>query len=435
MSRYWDRDEHEQSRPGNPQSQMHRSQGRGGGAGSGEANDARIRQENSRAVGSPQAKSRAELARIIDEVAADRPTMSDFIERLEKCGVEAIPSLQSNGRLNGMCYRIAGRIENGSTLGRAYTALGLQQIKGVRYDPARDDSALRRAVERAGIRRPDRVENTRDQRGRHWDRESGLSADQRAVLAEVGKFRTVRVDDLIRHQYAGNTAQFRQDMRVFSEQNLADRRTIRHAKSGRDYEVVVLTRRGKNRVKTECKKTSERVYEQQFYAGFVKPDEVRHDVGIYRMYQAEAERIEREGGTIKRVVLDFELKKRVFSELNKSGRDSGGDYAHRKREIAEENGLKVVEGRIVFPDLRIEYETRDLRADKVDLELATGSYKAGQMRAKNAAGLKIYAPDSAAGSPAIQDRELSVGVRRPEVVALCHPKCTVSGFWPGFEPR
>jgi len=93
----------------------------------------------------------------------------------------------------------------------------------------------------------------------------------------------------------------------------------------------------------------------------------------------------------------------VFSELNKTGANSARDYSDRKREIAEQNGLTVVQGRIVFPDLRIEYETRDLQAEKVDLELATGSYKACQMRAKNAAGLKIYAPDSAAGSPAIQD--------------------------------
>jgi hypothetical protein len=403
MSRYWHRDDHEQSRQEDPISRIRLSQGRGGGAGSSEADDACRKQENSRSPDSPQAKSRAELAGIIDEVAADGPTMSDFIERLKTRGVEAIPSLQSNGRLNGMCYRVAGRTENGSTLGRAYTAHGLQQRKGVRYDPARDDSALRSAVERAGVRRPDRVENARDQMGRHRDRESGLSADQRVVLAEIGKFRTVRVDDLIRHRYAGNAAQFRQDMRVFSEQNLADRRTIRHAKSGRDYEVVALTRRGKNRIKTECKRAPDRASEQQFYAGFVKPDEVRHDVGIYQMYQAEAERIEREGGTIKRVVLDFELKKRVFSELNKTCGDSARDYSDRKREIAEQNGLTAVQGRIVFPDLRIEYETRDLQAEKVDLELATGSYKAGQMRAKNAAGLKIYAPDSAAGSPAIQD--------------------------------
>ena len=34
------------------------------------------------------------------------------------------------------------------------------------------------------------------------------------------------------------------------------------------------------------------------------------------MYQAEAARIEREGGKVRRVVLDYELKRKVFSKLN-----------------------------------------------------------------------------------------------------------------------
>ncbi len=128
------------------------------------------------------------------------------------------------------------------------------------------------------------------------------------------------------------------------------------------------------------------------------------------MYQAEQARIERAGGTVKRVVLDFELKKKVFAKLNRGNDRSHADHAERKSEIAEEHGLKVIEGRIVFPDLRIEYERADQEMDKVDLELATGDYKNGQMRAKHAAGLKIYAPDSAVGSPALQDPEIIAGL-------------------------
>jgi hypothetical protein len=115
--------------------------------------------------------------------------MSEVIDRLEKRGVQAVRSLQSSGRLNGMCYRVAGHIENGSTLGRVYTAHGPQQRKRVQYDTARVDSALLRVVDRAGMRRPYRVGNAPDQSGRHRDPESGLSADERTVLAEVGKFR------------------------------------------------------------------------------------------------------------------------------------------------------------------------------------------------------------------------------------------------------
>jgi hypothetical protein len=149
---------------------------------------------------------------------------------------------------------------------------------------------------------------------------------------------------------------------------------------------------------------------QEFHAGFVKPAEVKHDLGIYRMYKAEAAKIEKDGGTITRVTLDFELKKKLFSELNKPDDGSPGDAAQRKQEIADEHDIRVIDGKFVIPDLRIEYETEDREPAKVDLELATGDYKASQVQAKRSAGLKIYAPDSALGSPALKDPELVSGL-------------------------
>jgi hypothetical protein len=178
---------------------------------------------------------------------------------------------------------------------------------------------------------------------------------------------------------------------------------VQHLRSHAKYDIVVLTQRGLNSLRESG---PDRRNGQKYYAGVVKPAEVRHDMGLYRIYQAEAARIEREGGTVRRVVLDFELKKEVFSAINKARSRFDPDYAERKHQAASDNGLKIVDGRIVFPDLRIEFETRDQEMDKIDLELATGDYKASQMRAKHAAGLKIYAPATAAGSPAIRDPEI-----------------------------
>ena len=47
---------------------------------------------------------------------------------------------------------------------------------------------------------------------------------------------------------------------------------------------------------------------QRYYAGLVKPAEVAHDLAIYPAYKREAERIEKAGGRIKRVVIDYEFK-------------------------------------------------------------------------------------------------------------------------------
>lgn len=137
--------------------------------------------------------------------------------------------------------------------------------------------------------------------------------------------------------------------------------------------------------------------EQQVYAGMVKPAELAHDLAIYRMYQAEAKKIMGEGGTIRRIVLDYELKKRVYAPLARARDLPREEYRRRQAEVARENGLKVTGGRILLPDLRIEYETRGGEPARVDLELATEHYKEGQMRAKAAAGFKFYMAGSARG--------------------------------------
>ena len=77
--------------------------------------------------------------------------MSGLIEQLEREGIKTIPSIQSGGRLNGMSYEFDGVRVNGSTLGRAYTAQGLQRKLGVNYDPKRDDPVLARALARVPI--------------------------------------------------------------------------------------------------------------------------------------------------------------------------------------------------------------------------------------------------------------------------------------------
>src|SRR2546425_11326708 len=109
------------------------------------------------------------------------------------------------------------------------------------------------------------------------------------------------------------------------------------------------------------------------------------------MYQAEAKHIESHGGRIKRIVLDFELKKKAYSPLAKARALSPAEYARKQAEIADEHGLKVIDGKIRLPDLRIEYETANGDAASVDLELATEHYRGAHMSAKSQAGFKIYA--------------------------------------------
>ncbi len=67
------------------------------------------------------------------------------------------------------------------------------------------------------------------------------------------------------------------------------------------------------RGKTLSRTAGDHPSEQQFYASFVEPQEVAHEAALYRMYQAETAEIEKGGGTIRRVVLDYELKKSIYA--------------------------------------------------------------------------------------------------------------------------
>jgi hypothetical protein len=339
---------------------------------------------------------------LIDQAAAGKPTLTKFIGLLREQGVEVIPSVNARG-LNGMSYRFAGAAVRGSDLGRAYTAHGLQDRKGIDYRPERDSAAIKDALERTTRARADQGERTlerRDRSDRRRDRYNGLSADQWRTLAEVGTFRTVSVPDLVRHRYAGRYAQSQRDLRILSAAGLLDRRSVVHQTSGKTFDVVVLTRRGRQAATGRARQDETG---QRFYAGLVKPQEIRHDLGIYRMYQREREAIEAAGGKARRVVTDFEIKKRLMSELNRRGEDPRDIV--RKSAIAARQNVQIVNGRFVIPDLRVEYQTRDGENSRVDLELATGDYKASQLAAKRAAGMKVYSssgvsvrgPDTSSG--------------------------------------
>src|ERR1700722_2433240 len=259
----------------------------------------------------------ARLRDTLDRFTQDRPTMCELIDRLQNAGVRVVPSLQKSGRLNGMSYEIDAVRIKGSDVGRSYTALGLQRRKGVQYDPGKDSLRLQEAAKQARenpvapLLRVDPRE--RAYRRREYD---GLSPAQRAAMWEIGRFRTVLAGDFMRIQYQGDRAAWRRDFNALATQKLIEQRSVviathskTHGRIIKELSVVVLTKKGKDLMRHYHKDTQSP--RQALYAGLVKPREIAHDADIYRLYQAEAGHIEQQGGRIKRVVLDFELKKRA----------------------------------------------------------------------------------------------------------------------------
>ncbi len=132
-----------------------------------------------------------------------------------------------------------------------------------------------------------------------------------------------------------------------------------------------------------------------FYAGLAKPREATHDAQLSRVYAAAAQRLHASGCRVRRVVMDYELKRdyqRFLQEKNRAVGESTGRPNRSTQEIktwAEAHGLPIVQERVQFPDVRIEYEHADGRLDREDLELATGHYNSRQMAAKHASGFTI----------------------------------------------
>jgi hypothetical protein len=203
-------------------------------------------------------------------------------------------------------------------------------------------------------------------------------------MVELGKFRVISQEDLIEFFYAGDKYRFRPDTENLIRQGLIQAKAIPHETTG-SRTLLTLTKLG-HRFLTETQAAGK---DQVLSHGFTKPREAHHDADLYRLYQKASEKIARQGGKNLRVVLDYEMKKRVYHDLAKLGEERNSSA--RKREIAERHQLQMVRGKIPVPDVRIEYETRDGEQARIDLELATGHYRVRSLAEKIRAGFAIYA--------------------------------------------
>ncbi len=230
-----------------------------------------------------------------------------------------------------------------------------------------------------------------------------LRAEEMKVLTEVGRFRVIATRDMAPTIYDGNEHRMERDLRFLRHQGLIETNAVNARRDGRferveQIEVVTLTKEGRNM----AARVAELPDGQQLYSGLVKPREAEHDTQIYRAYLKEAERIEKSGGSNLRVVLDFELKSEVQKAIHAARKaEPEREMAEIKQQVAEQFELPYRNERIQIPDARIEYELdQGSRLGHEDIEVLTGAYRAGHIRAK--AGFRVYA--SAADRSSISGR-------------------------------
>jgi hypothetical protein len=239
------------------------------------------------------------------------------------------------------------------------------------------------------------------------DRTYSLRSSEIHTLTDVGRFRVVAVEDLAKLGYAGDRPGMDSDLRNLVRQGLLQTRGTSALKK-ESQRVLTLTKQGQRFLRRNGLVAED----QTIYSGLVKPKEANHDASLYRLYQKAAGEIERNGGKVLRVQLDYELKEKLYRKLGKAQTQDDGRNQRSKVAFARELRLPVVSGKVAFPDVRIEYANQEMEISRVDLELATGHYHAEHLAEKARAGFQIYArSEDAAGLRRVRDeREIMTAI-------------------------
>lgn len=223
-----------------------------------------------------------------------------------------------------------------------------------------------------------------------------LRGSEVRTMATVGAFTVAQSGDLRDHN--GQPCDPRKgDLRSLRDQGLV--RTVQL--DGRRDVLVVLTKQGRDLLDSHRDRDKDRG--QTFYADLKKPREAEHDSQALRAYERAAERIQKDGGQIERVVLDYELKRdyqRFLQERNRGRADSDGRPDRTREEIAEwarEHGLPCKDGHVQFPDVRIEYSTPDNRWEHEyeNVEVTTVHYRGARGAAAASSGFSCHGGSSA----------------------------------------
>ncbi len=311
--------------------------------------------------------------------------------------------------------------------GSSESSQGFDQVAGdspcplpFRYSDYRGPSARQQApdpsreLERTAARNPGR-RPTRDPDRRRWN----PSDVELKLLGDVGRFRVIRAQSLEQVYFAGRPracadALLRLRSEGLIEDRIVRRRARRPGASPEKLRLISLTQAGRKLLSSQpgCDRS------QTLYAGLVKEREALHDSNLYPVYLAHAARLAEQGATVRRVVLDFELKQMYLRELRRREAEAK-DLRHSpseselKRAVAAQFDLPVLDGKVQFPDLRIEYEMPGLGPAKADIELATASYHHRHIAQKTRAGFTVYADpgERAQLGPGIRDdHDLMAGI-------------------------
>jgi hypothetical protein len=273
-----------------------------------------------------------------------------------------------------------------------------------RTDQRNQEQRERSDKDRPPLPREDRVQAILAHRVRtkYIDRDKTYSLRDSEIhtLSEVGKFRIVATKDLAEFAYNGDGSRMENDVENLARQGLVRESSVATIQYNPG-PVVTLTKEG-HKLLSRGKVVPSG---QATYHDLKKPKEAIHDADLYRLYHKAADEIEADGGKVLRVMLDYEMKHELYSRHARASKDSRRNAEEVQEEVARNYDLRVVDGKIPIPDLRIEYvNENDNEIQRRDLELATEHYHSRAFSEKARAGFQIYArPEDAAHFRRVRD--------------------------------
>lgn len=239
--------------------------------------------------------------------------------------------------------------------------------------------------------------------GRYRDRDHSSPNGNMETLRTIGAYRVVRPEDLKRYRFGGDGAVMKREISALKK---AGEVTIRLSKEkGKDLtrvrkEVLVVTEKGHKRL--------HEAYPSQRFYHRVRTADIAHDAAVYPLCQKVIQQIEDEGGKVYRVALEAELKgyKARYENRARDGRPANSRPTEEdKRRMSEDLRLKMIDGKILIPDVQIRYRDRDGRDRERNLEIDSNNYGPGVRMAKSKAGFQSHSmrgivPINHAGAPA-----------------------------------
>ena len=241
---------------------------------------------------------------------------------------------------------------------------------------------------------PAQEKEVREREPRAAEREKPLTLRERSerALADVGIYCLVPFEELADAHFGGQHREARRAVNAWIREGLA-REFAGTDEGGTPYALFTSTAKGASVLRDLAEGQGIDPGQRFTYILRFRRDRLAHDAAVYRAARRERERLARGGARVRRVRLERELRGTVSGRSEAARHRLGRRAAEAERHrAAAELGLPVdPEGRVLFPDVQIEYVDAAGRSGRVNVEVASDHYAAQHLGSKVAAGFRVHA--------------------------------------------